>query len=356
MKLIVTGGSGFIGSAMVRQALAEGHEVLNLDKLTYAANRSSLADFEDDPRYHFVQADVADAAAVDRTFERFRPDALVHLAAESHVDRSIDHSRDFIETNVIGTHVLLEAARRHVDGLPSGPRGRFRFVHVSTDEVFGDLGESGGAFTEETPYSPRSPYSASKAASDHLVRAWGHTYGLPVLITNCSNNYGPRQFPEKLIPHMILNALAGRPLPVYGDGSQVRDWLFVEDHARALLAVLDRGKVGETYAIGGRCEQRNIDLVHRICDLLDEMRPERRPEAHGSFRGLVEFVEDRPGHDRRYAIDCSRIESELGWAPTTRFDEGLRRTVRWYLDHESWWRPILEGSYRLERIGTSDRS
>ncbi|EPX82723.1 dTDP-glucose 4,6-dehydratase [Rubellimicrobium thermophilum DSM 16684] len=333
MRILVTGGAGFIGSAVVRRAVAMGHAVVNLDALTYAANPANLAEVAASPLYAFEQADIRDRVALDRIFRDHRPDAVMHLAAESHVDRSIDGPAAFVETNVTGTFHLLEAARAHWlrEGRPPG----FRFHHISTDEVFGSLGPE-GRFTEETRYDPRSPYSASKAASDHLVRAWGETYGLPVLVTNCSNNYGPYHFPEKLVPVTILNALHGRPIPVYGTGENVRDWLYVEDHAEALLLVLERGAVGRTYAIGGESEARNIDLVRMICSIMDEMHPAGAPHDR-----LITFVPDRPGHDLRYAIDPSRIRAELGWRPSVTLQEGLRRTVRWYLDREDWWRPLL---------------
>jgi len=343
MKILVTGGAGFIGSAVVRQAIADGHEVVNLDKLTYAASLSNVAPVADSPAYAFERVDICDRAALDRVFARHQPDAVMHLAAESHVDRSIDGPGDFIRTNVDGTYTLLESARAwwQAAGRPEG----FRFHHISTDEVYGSLGET-GLFTEETPYAPNSPYSASKAASDHLVRAWGETYGLPVLVTNCSNNYGPYHFPEKLIPVVILNALAGREIPVYGQGINVRDWLFVEDHARALLLVVEKGQVGETYNIGGNAEATNIDLVRRICAILDEEIPDGAP--HGR---LITFVADRPGHDLRYAIDASKIRRELGWEPSVTLDEGLRRTVRWYLDNRDWWQEIQARGHRQERLG-----
>ena len=343
MKILVTGGAGFIGSAVVRLAVARGHAVVNLDALTYAANLANVAEVADRPLYAFEQADIRDRAALDRVFARHRPDAVMHLAAESHVDRSIDGPADFIETNVTGTFNLLESARGYWAG--QGRPENFRFHHVSTDEVYGSLGET-GMFTEDTPYDPRSPYSASKAASDHLVRAWGETYGLPVLVTNCSNNYGPFHFPEKLIPVVILRALAGQPIPVYGDGGNIRDWLFVEDHADALLTVLERGALGRTYNIGGANEATNIDLVRMICAELDGVRPEGAPHAD-----LITFVPDRPGHDRRYAIDPERIRTELGWRPSVTLEEGIARTVRWYLDNEAWWRPLLDRDGVGERLG-----
>lgn len=353
--LLVTGGAGFIGSAVVREVLlSSAWRVVNVDKLTYSGNPASLADVADNPRYNFIHADIADAAAMRAAFEIFEPDAVMHLAAESHVDRSIDSPAAFLETNVRGTFVLLEEARRYWKNLTASdsPKARdFRFHHISTDEVFGDLRGGQGSFTEETPYAPSSPYSASKAASDHLVRAWQRTYGLPTLVTNCSNNYGPRQFPEKLIPLTILNALAGRELPVYGDGGQIRDWLHVEDHVRALLLVLARGRVGETYAVGGHCEKRNIDVVRAICELLEEMAPQK-PAGVSRYTDLIRFVRDRPGHDGRYAIDASKIAKELDWRPRESFATGLRKTVRWYLDNEAWWRAVLDGSYRCERLGT----
>lgn len=345
MKILVTGGAGFIGSAVARRAVAEGFAVVNLDALTYAANLDNVAPVADSPLYAFERADIRDAEALRRIFAEHDPDAVMHLAAESHVDRSIDGPAAFVDTNVTGTCTLLQAARAHWSALPGPRKAAFRFHHVSTDEVYGSLGET-GLFTEETPYDPRSPYSASKAASDHLVRAWGETYGLPVLVTNCSNNYGPYHFPEKLIPVVILNALAGRPIPVYGRGENVRDWLYVEDHAAALLAALTRGVVGETYNIGGNNEARNIDIVRTICRLLDEMRPAARPREE-----LIEFVTDRPGHDFRYAIDASKIMRELGWAPSVTLEEGLRLTVAWYLDNEDWWRALQRRQGVGERLG-----
>ena len=343
MKLLVTGGAGFIGSAVVRQAVRAGLEVVNLDALTYAACLDNVAEVADAPNYAFVQADITDRAALDAAFAEHAPDAVMHLAAESHVDRSIDGPGAFIETNVTGTYNMLEAARAYWTraGRPEG----FRFHHISTDEVFGSLGPT-GQFTEETPYDPRSPYSASKAASDHLVRAWHETYGLPVLLTNCSNNYGPFHFPEKLIPVVILNALHRQPIPVYGAGENVRDWLYVEDHADALLTVLRRGEVGRNYNIGGENEARNIDLVRTICGILDDLRPDGAPHAD-----LIEFVTDRPGHDARYAIDPSRMRAELGWRPSVTLEEGLARTVRWYLDNEAWWRPLLTREGVGARLG-----
>jgi dTDP-glucose 4,6-dehydratase len=345
MKLIVTGGAGFIGSAVVRQAVTQGHEVVNLDALTYAACLDNLAPVADAPNYTFVQADIRDRAAMDAVFAEHTPDAVMHLAAESHVDRSIDGPGTFIDTNITGTYTLLEAARAFWIG--QGRPEAFRFHHISTDEVFGSLGAT-GQFTEETPYDPRSPYSASKAASDHLVRAWAETYGLPVLLTNCSNNYGPYHFPEKLIPVVILNALAGKPIPVYGKGENVRDWLYVEDHADALLTVLSRGAVGRSYNIGGENEARNIDLVRKICAILDAKKP-----TTGSYADLITFVTDRPGHDARYAIDPARIRTELGWRPSVTLDEGLEKTVQWYLDNEAWWRALQDRAGVGQRLGVS---
>jgi dTDP-glucose 4,6-dehydratase len=343
MKILVTGGAGFIGSAVVRRAVAQGHAVVNVDCLTYAACLDNVASVAGSPLYAFEQANICDAPAIARIFATHRPDAVMHLAAESHVDRSIDGPGAFIETNVKGTFVMLEAARAHWQAM-GRPEG-FRFHHISTDEVFGSLGPE-GKFTEDTPYDPRSPYSASKAASDHLVRAWHETYGLPVVLTNCSNNYGPFHFPEKLIPVVILNALHGRPIPVYGQGLNVRDWLFVEDHAEALLLALQKGRVGRSYNIGGENEARNIDLVRTICALLDEARPGNHPYAD-----QITFVTDRPGHDARYAIDPSRIREELGWRPSVTLEEGLRRTVAWYLANEDWWRPLLARKGVGERLG-----
>jgi dTDP-glucose 4,6-dehydratase len=343
MKLLVTGGAGFIGSAVVRLAVARGHEVVNLDAMTYAANEANVASAATSNLYSFEKADIRDRAALDRIFALHRPDAVMHLAAESHVDRSIDGPADFIETNITGTFNMLEAARAYWQA--QGKPASFRFHHISTDEVFGSLGAE-GQFTEETPYDPRSPYSASKAASDHLVRAWAETYGLPVVLTNCSNNYGPYHFPEKLIPVVILNALHGKPIPVYGKGENVRDWLYVEDHADALLLVVQKGVVGRSYNIGGENERRNIDLVRTICTLLDEMAPKATPYAD-----QITFVTDRPGHDARYAIDPTRIRQELGWRPSVTVEEGLRRTVRWYLDNEAWWRPLLDRKGVGQRLG-----
>jgi len=347
-RFLVTGGAGFIGSALVRKLIGQtGHRVLVVDKLTYAGNLDSLEPVAHDPRYAFERADIADAERMRALFEAYQPDIVVHLAAESHVDRSIDGPAAFVETNVVGTFTLLQAALGHWRAFGQAGRTAFRFHHVSTDEVFGSLGET-GLFTEDTPYDPRSPYSATKAASDHLVRAWGHTYGLPVILTNCSNNYGPYHFPEKLIPLTILNALEGLALPVYGTGENVRDWLYVEDHADALLAVAERGRAGESYNVGGGAERRNIDVVRAVCALVDETAPDA---GIGPRERLIHFVPDRPGHDQRYAIDAAKIERELGWRATHSFESGLARTVRWYLDNRAWWEAVRSGGYRGERLG-----
>jgi dTDP-glucose 4,6-dehydratase len=347
--ILITGGAGFIGGCLVRQLIAEepAVRIVNLDKLTYAGNVDSLVSVWDDPRHTFVHCDVADAALVERTIRETRPTTIVHLAAESHVDRSIDGPAPFIQTNLVGTFALLDAARGYWSSLEGEARANFRLLHVSTDEVFGSLGPQ-GAFTESTPYAPRSPYSASKAGSDHLVRAYFHTYGLPTLITNCSNNFGPYQFPEKLIPLMILNALEGRRLPVYGDGLQVRDWLFVEDHCHALRRVLQKGVPGETYNVGGNCERTNLDVVRAVCRLVDQLRPELK---HGPREKLIEHVADRPGHDRRYAIDSRKIERELGWRPAREFEAALEQTVRWYLENCEWIARVNSGAYHCERRG-----
>ncbi|MDK1312543.1 dTDP-glucose 4,6-dehydratase [Pseudoalteromonas ardens] len=354
MRILVTGGAGFIGSALVR-FLHESteHEIINVDKLTYAGNLSSIDSVAGSQRYTFEQVDICDRAALHALFKKHQPEIVMHLAAESHVDRSIDGPGQFIQTNIIGTYNLLEESRELYGTLSDAQKSKFRFHHISTDEVFGDLKGTTDLFTETTPYSPSSPYSASKASSDHLVRAWRRTFGLPVVITNCSNNYGPFHFPEKLIPLMILNALDGKPLPVYGDGQQIRDWLFVEDHARALYLVATQGEVGETYNIGGHNEKTNLEVVETICALLDELKPSQ----HGNvkhYKELIQFVQDRPGHDLRYAIDASKIERELGWKPLETFETGLRKTVQWYLSNEQWWRAILDGSYRLERLGGAE--
>ena len=351
MKILVTGGAGFIGSAVVRWIINQTkYDVVNLDKLTYAGNLGSLSDVDNSQSYSHEQVDICDAKTLDRVFKQHRPDCVMHLAAESHVDRSIDGPADFINTNIVGTFNLLEAARHYCEMLDETKREQFRFHHISTDEVYGDLEGTEDLFTEETPYAPSSPYSASKAASDHLVRAWWRTYGLPVIVTNCSNNYGPYHFPEKLIPHVILNAIHGKPLPIYGDGSQIRDWLYVEDHAKALIKVVTEGEIGETYNIGGRNEKTNLEVVETICDLLEELAPEK-PEGVCNYRDLITFVKDRPGHDVRYAIDASKIERELGWVPEETFESGLRKTVKWYLDNRQWWERVLSGAYRLERLG-----
>ena len=349
--LLVTGGAGFIGGCFVRLAIGDrSSRIVNLDKLTYAGNLDSLGPALDHPEHRFVQGDVSDGDLVRALLDRHKPRAIVHFAAESHVDRSIDGPREFLTANVVGTFDLLVEARRYWETLEGSDRDDFRFLHVSTDEVYGSLGTE-GRFSESTPYDPHSPYSASKAASDHFVRAFHNTYGLPTLITNCSNNYGPYQFPEKLIPLMILNALEGKPLPVYGDGQNIRDWLFVEDHCRALRNVLDNGRPGETYNVGGDSERTNLQVVEAICEAVDELRPDL---AHGPCRSLIQYVKDRPGHDRRYAIDASKIRRELGWRPSLGFEEGLRRTVAWYLDHSEWVERVGSGAYRRERLGLSD--
>ncbi len=347
-RILVTGGAGFIGSALVRHLIANTpHDVLTVDKLSYAGNLASLAVVEDDPRHRFLRADIGDAAAMRGALADFQPDIVTHLAAETHVDRSIDGPGAFVESNIVGTFVLLTEVLSYWRGLGEAKRAAFRFHHISTDEVFGSLPAS-GAFTEASPYDPRSPYSASKAASDHLVRAWRHTYGLPVIVTNCSNNFGPHQFPEKLIPLMIIKALAGEPLPIYGEGVNVRDWLFVEDHARALTRVFEAGVPGETYLIGGRAERTNLEVVKALCLRLDAVRP--RPDGD-SYVSQISFVPDRPGHDHRYAIDCAKIERDLGWRPDVDFDAGLALTVDWYLAHEAWWAPLLAERYAGHRLG-----
>lgn len=348
MRILVTGGAGFIGSALVRRLIDHtDHEVLVYDKLTYAGVLSSLETVAANPRYQFVRGDVTDADEVARTLAEFRPQIIAHLAAESHVDRSIDGPGEFVQTNVVGTFVMLQQALEYYRGLDDNDKASFRFHHISTDEVFGSLGDE-GLFTETTPYDPRSPYSASKASSDHFVRAWGHTYGLPVLVTNCSNNYGPYHFPEKLIPLIIIRALNGERLPVYGNGTNVRDWLFVDDHARALQAVFERGTPGETYNVGGDAERQNIEVVRAICAVLDIERPRTDGSRHAD---LITYVEDRPGHDHRYAIDAAKIRRELGWKPTKTFEEGIGLTVRWYLDNQDWWQTILASRYATERLG-----
>lgn len=348
MRILVTGGAGFIGSALVRRLIEHtDHEVLVFDKLTYAGMLSSLAPVAHSNRYSFVQADICDADAVSKALADFRPDIVAHLAAESHVDRSIDGPGEFVQTNLVGTFVMLNQTLGYWRGLPDTRKAAFRFHHISTDEVFGSLGDD-GVFTETTPYDPRSPYSASKAGSDHLVRAWGHTYDLPILVTNCSNNYGPFHFPEKLIPLTIIRALNGEPLPVYGDGSNVRDWLFVDDHARALQAVFENGARGETYNVGGNAERKNIDVVKAICSILDHLRP----KAGGAlYADQITYVADRPGHDHRYAIDASKIRSDLDWKPSVTFEQGIERTVAWYLENQSWWQDILDARYATQRLG-----
>ena len=349
--ILVTGGAGFIGSAVVRHIIESTQDsVVNVDKLTYAGNLESLESVENNPRYAFEQVDICDSKALLRVFEHHQPDAVMHLAAESHVDRSIDGPAAFIETNIVGTYTLLEAARAYWNTLNDERKAAFRFHHISTDEVYGDLEGTDDLFTETTPYAPSSPYSASKASSDHLVRAWLRTYGLPTIVTNCSNNYGPFHFPEKLIPLMILNALDGKPLPVYGNGQQIRDWLFVEDHARALYKVVTEGEVGETYNIGGHNEKANIDVVHTICSLLEELVP-NKPEGVAKYEDLITYVKDRPGHDVRYAIDAAKIGRELGWKPQETFESGIRKTVEWYLNNKKWWSRVLDGSYNRERLG-----
>lgn len=349
MKILVTGGMGFIGGAVVRHIIADTkHDVVNLDAMTYAANAASLASVASNGRYAFEQVDIRDSQALKRVFKQHRPDAVMHLAAESHVDRSIDGPADFIDTNIVGTYRLLEEALDYWRGLDDDRKAAFRFHHVSTDEVFGSLGPNDPAFTPDTPYRPRSPYSASKAASDHLVMAWHHTYGLPVVLSNCSNNYGPYQFPEKLIPLMIVRALAGQPLPVYGKGENVRDWLFVDDHAKALLRILERGRLGESYLVGGESEMMNIDVVRELCRLMDELVP---TSPHKPHKSLVSYVTDRPGHDHRYAIDPTKLRTELGWSPSVSFSQGLRKTVTWYLENRSWWQPLIDKHQATKRAG-----
>ena len=346
MRIVVTGGLGFIGSAVVRHFAASAeHQILNIDKCTYAGNPASVTNVADNSNYSHLHADIADTTAMTAAINEFEPDAVLHLAAESHVDRSIDGPGDFIHTNLVGTFSLLQAARDYWDKLPAARQADFRFIHVSTDEVFGSLGDT-GAFSETTPYNPNSPYSASKAGSDHLARAWHHTYGMPIIVTNCSNNYGPYQFPEKLIPLVTLKGLAGEPLPVYGQGKNIRDWLFVDDHVSALACVLEKGAPGETYNIGGSCELTNIEVVKAICEILDRCRPAAAPHVN-----LIEHVQDRPGHDFRYAMNTEKINAELGWSPAENFITGLEKTVNWYIENTQWWQSILDGSYRLERLG-----
>ena len=356
MKFLITGGAGFIGSAVIRHIINNTDDhLVNVDKLTYAGNLESLASVSDSERYSFEQVDICNRAELDRVFSEFQPDIVMHLAAESHVDRSIDGPAAFIETNIVGTYTLLESARQYWQNSAAESKSSFRFHHISTDEVYGDLEGPDELFTETTAYAPSSPYSASKASSDHLVRAWLRTYGMPVVVTNCSNNYGPYHFPEKLIPLMILNALEGKPLPVYGTGKQIRDWLYVEDHARALYTAATRGEVGETYNIGGHNEMANIDVVETLCSLLEEMAPEKPAEVE-SYRDLITFVKDRPGHDARYAIDASKIDRTLGWRPQETFESGIRKTVEWFLHNKEWWSRVLDGSYNRERLGVGDNS
>lgn len=351
MKLLITGGAGFIGSAVIRHIIQNTeNEILNIDKLTYAGNLESLKEIEQDPKYQFKQIDICDTEQITAAIEEFQPNAIMHLAAESHVDRSIDGPAAFIQTNIVGTYTLLEAARKYWVNLDKNAKQNFRFHHISTDEVYGDLEGTTDLFTETTSYAPSSPYSASKASSDHLVRAWHRTYGLPVIVTNCSNNYGPYHFPEKLIPLVILNALDAKPLPVYGNGQQIRDWLFVEDHARALYKVVTEGVVGETYNIGGHNEKQNIEVVRTICKILDELKPQVGGQLYES---LITFVKDRPGHDLRYAIDATKIKNELGWTPTETFETGIRKTVEWYLNNLEWCRRVQDGSYQRERLGVN---
>ncbi|EMZ5447975.1 dTDP-glucose 4,6-dehydratase [Providencia stuartii] len=351
MKILVTGGAGFIGSAVIRHIINNTNDtVINVDKLTYAGNLESLTSICEDPRYTFVQADICDSAAITNIFNLHQPDAIMHLAAESHVDRSIDGPSEFIQTNIIGTYTLLEAARQYWNQLPADKKATFRFHHISTDEVYGDLESTTDLFTETTPYAPSSPYSASKASSDHLVRAWQRTYGLPTIVTNCSNNYGPFHYPEKLIPLIILNALEGKPLPVYGNGQQIRDWLYVEDHARALYTVVTEGKIGETYNIGGHNEKANIDVVKTICNILEELVP-NKPNNIQSYSDLITYVTDRPGHDLRYAIDATKIKNELNWVPAETFESGLRKTVEWYLGNSKWCESVQNNKYNRERLG-----
>ncbi|MCM8539969.1 MAG: dTDP-glucose 4,6-dehydratase [Lentisphaeraceae bacterium] len=353
MKFLVTGGAGFIGSALIRFLInSTDHEVVNVDKLTYAGNLESLSAVSDSPRYSFEQVDICDAKEIGRVIKQYQPDVIMHLAAESHVDRSIDGPAEFIQTNIVGTYVLLEESRKYWMGLEVNKKNSFRFHHISTDEVYGDL-EEGEFFYETTAYAPSSPYSASKASSDHLVRAWNRTFGLPIVLTNCSNNYGPYHFPEKLIPLMILNAVEGKALPVYGDGSQIRDWLYVEDHAKALYTVATKGVIGETYNIGGYNEKKNLEVVQTICDLLEELHPQK-PEGLEKYTDLIKYVTDRPGHDTRYAIDAAKITNELGWKPEETFESGIRKTVEWYLTNSGWCQRVQDGSYSRERLGSGN--
>lgn len=351
MKILITGGAGFIGSALVRYLITDKHfSVVNVDKLTYAGNLDSLSDVIYSPLHKFEKIDICDRLALQKVFEKHQPDKVMHLAAESHVDRSIEGPFDFIQTNIVGTFNLLEQSKKYYESLSGVKKNRFLFHHVSTDEVYGDMEGTENLFSEDTPYDPSSPYSATKASSDHLVKVWYRTYGLPVVITNCSNNYGPYHFPEKLIPHMILNALCGKSLPIYGTGMQIRDWLFVDDHVKALLRVVIDGRVGETYNIGGHNEKTNLEVVKMVCDLLEELKPDK-PIGVSYYRDLITFVKDRPGHDMRYAINASKIETELGWTPIETFDSGLRKTVEWYLENTEWWKRVLSGVYKLQRIG-----
>ena len=359
LNLLITGGAGFIGSAVIRQIIYNtADSVVNVDKLTYAGNLDSLVEVVDSERYSFEQVDICDSLELERVFRQYQPDAVMHLAAESHVDRSIDGPSAFIETNIVGTYTLLEVTRKYWSELDAQRKDAFCFHHISTDEVYGDLEGSEDLFTEQTSYAPSSPYSASKASSDHLVRAWQRTYGLPTIVTNCSNNYGPYHFPEKLVPLMILNALEGKPLPIYGKGNQVRDWLYVDDHARALYKVVTEGKIAETYNVGGHNEKQNLEVVHTLCDLLEELAPQNRHSRAGGnpegFRGLITYVADRPGHDLRYAIDASKIERELGWTPQETFETGIRKTVQWYLDNLEWCRRVQDGSYQRQRLGNAE--
>ena len=351
MKILITGGAGFIGSALVRYLInIKYYSVINVDKLTYAGNLDSLSDVLNSPLHHFEKTDICDNLALQRVFEKHQPDKVMHLAAESHVDRSIEGPFDFLHTNIVGTYNLLNQSKRYLESLSGVKKNQFLFHHVSTDEVYGDLEDTDDLFSEDTPYAPSSPYSASKASSDHLVRAWNRTYGLPIVITNCSNNYGPYHFPEKLIPHVILNALRGEPLPIYGNGMHTRDWLFVDDHVKALFRVVTDGRVGETYNIGGHNEKTNIEVVKMVCDLLEELKPDK-PTGVSYYRDLIKFVKDRPGHDKRYAINATKIETELGWTPDETFETGLRKTVQWYLENTEWWERVLSGDYKLQRIG-----